>query len=487
MVSTSLTGATDLQLLAECRGVERFDLAVIGCGPAGQKAAIQGAKAGKRVVVVEREARVGGACVERGTIPSKTLREAALQVSMVRQVLGDTALRLDPGFAIGQLLTRLQAVLDQHQNFWTDQLVRNGIHMETGSARFADETTLEISHLDDKTTIRFESAIVATGSSPRRPDNMTIDGVHIHDSDTILTIDTLPKSMLVLGGGVIASEYASVFASLGVDVTMIDSRSRPVSFVEPELSQRFVSAFADAGGKYIPDQKVTSLTLIDDEVRAQTAAGESLRAQTALVALGRNANSVGLGLESIGVSLSKYGTIEVDNRGYTGVGGIYAVGDVVGPPSLASTAMEQGRRAVRAALHLPIPNAPEILPCGVYTIPEIACIGLTEADAINQFGEVVVGRAQYSEVARGCISGDRDGFVKLIAEPENLRVVGVHIIGTSAAELLHIGQMAILAGWSAENFVDNIFNFPTFAEAYRIAAFDIVKQAQRVDINLATG
>jgi NAD(P) transhydrogenase len=459
-----------------------FDLVVIGSGPAGQKAAICGAKEGLRVAVVERGVRVGGACVHYGTIPSKTLREAALQLSRARRLFehSGVGIEIPHGFAIASLMSRLDAVLDHHEVFWVDQLQRNGIELITGNARLAAADRVTVDHLDgSRSELDASIVAIATGSHPREPDNLAIDHEHVFDSDSILTLVYLPRSMVVLGAGVIAFEYATIFAHLGVAVTVVDSRDRPMPFVDSELTDELLNAFRDAGGTYVNNRTAESVEFDGvAEVICRLDDGAVIRAEKVLVALGRIANSRGLGLESIGIELTRYGTVVVNEHGHTGVGQVYAIGDVIGPPSLASTSMDQGRRAIRHAVGSPCGRAPELFPAGIFTIPEISCIGLTEVEARERFGDCVVGRARFTEVARGIICGDRDGVLKLVAHPDTLAIIGVHIAGTSAAELVHVGQVGLLAGWTATDFVDNVFNFPTFAEAYRIAAFDLMARAE---------
>ena len=457
------------------------DIAVIGSGPGGQKAAIQAAKAGRSVILIERAAAVGGGCVHYGTIPSKTLREAALQLAGVRRVISGANLELGTDFEVENLMTRLGSVVSQHETYMADQLKRNNIELVIGTATFQDRGVIEVSSGGGaRELIEFDGAVIATGSRPRRPAFAEIDHDVIFDSDSILAIERLPRSLVVLGAGVIAAEYASIFACLGVDVTMVDNRDRPIPFIDPELTERFISAFLSAGGTYLPKQQISAVrrTAGAAVVELDGERPRHLESEAALVALGRLANRDGLNLNALEIEVSERGTIIVDDNGWTGVDKIYAIGDVIGPPSLASTSMDQGRRAARSLIGLPASHSPNLIPAGVYTIPAISCVGLSEAVAREKYGDAIVGRAPYAEIARGCISGDRDGLIKLIFEPAQQRLVGVHIIGTSAAELVHVGQVALVAGWTIDDLIDNVFNFPTFAEGYRIAALSAGKAAK---------
>ena len=459
-----------------------FDLLVIGSGPAGQKAAIQAAKAGRRVLVIERERAVGGACVHRGTIPSKTLRETAVAlVSMHRRLGGVVDLALPSDLQIASLMTRMEAVVGAHERFLDDQLRRNGVTVWRGRARFTSPHALEVETPGEgRRCASAELIVLACGSRPRAPAGMPIDHHHILDSDSILSMTYLPASLTVLGAGVIATEYASIFAALGVEVTMIDRGPRPVAFVDPELSRTFVESFERGNGRFIADAKVARIAY--DGVGAVVTTledGTVVESEKALVALGRIANIDGLDLERAGLQANARGLIDVDAAGRTAVPHIYAAGDVVGPPSLASASMEQGRRAARHALGLSLGAAVETIPLGIYSIPEMSSVGATEAETIAREGAAVVGRARFDEIARGQIAAIPDGMVKLVADADGRKLRGVQIIGEGACELIHVGQMALLAGWEVDAFVENVFNFPTLAEAYRIAALDVVKERNR--------
>ncbi len=459
-------------------GTQHYDIVVIGSGPAGQKAAIQGAKAGKRVALLERERDAGGACLHRGTIPSKTLRETALHLALLKRSGEVLQFKLQDGVEVASLMSQMENVVSAHIKFITNQLERNGVDRYHGRARFVSDTLIHLSALNGTThAFTGDTIVIATGSRPRVPENTPVDHEHILDSDSILSMIYVPRSLIVLGGGVIACEYASMFALLGTKVTLIDQADRPLRFLDPELTDRFLHAFEGHGGTYLGDQKVTELKWDGvAKVTTKLASGQTLESDKMLVALGRVANVEDLHIEAAGLKATSRGLLAVDENCRTAVPHIYAVGDVIGPPSLASCSMEQGRRAVTHALGLKPGAPPETIPMGIYTIPELSSVGLSESDATSRYGSALVGRAGFDEIARGQISGMTDGLLKMVADPRGERVLGVHIVGEGATELIHIGQMALLNQSSVDSFVENIFNFPTLAEAYRVAALDIARQ-----------
>jgi NAD(P) transhydrogenase len=461
---------------------ESWDIVVIGSGPAGQKAAIQGAKAGRRVLMVEQDNSVGGACVHHGTIPSKTLRETAVALTGFRRRSGhvfEVTLRED--LQMASLLARVDQVIQAHETFIVRQLQRNGVDHWHGRARFAGPHELEVEGVDRRVRrARGDVFVIATGSRPRTPPEVPIDHEHVLDSDSILSMRYLPASLTVIGAGVIACEYASVFAALGVKVTMIDRGARPLLFLDPEIVARFVEGYQRNGGQFIGGRSVRSVvwdglstvqTTLDD--------GAVVESEKMLYALGRVANVERLRLEAAGLATTSRGLLAVDEHLRTSQPHIYAVGDVIGPPSLASSSMEQGRRAICHALGLPVGGTPELIPVGVYTVPEMSSVGLTEEQVIERFGCAVVGRARFDEIARGQIAAIEDGMLKMVAGPDGRRLLGVQIVGEGASELIHLGQMALASGASVDTFVDSIFNFPTLAEAYRVAALDIAGRRGR--------
>lgn len=453
-----------------------FDVVVVGSGPAGQKAAIQAAKAGRRVCIVEQEASVGGACVHRGTIPSKTLRETARHLSELRRRLG-RHVRIDvpSDLQLASLMDRLDSVVRAHVDYQARQLQRNGVARIHGRARFVDPHSLEVTTTRRETCVlRGDLVVLAPGSRPRCPADVPVDHEHVYDSDSILSMAYLPESLTVLGSGVIATEYATIFAALGVEVTMVDRAARPLAFLDAELTDRLLASFERQDGcVYVPDAKIASVAWNGvDKVVTRLANGWVVESEKLLCALGRVANVEGLALERAGLAVNRAGHVPVDKDGRTAVPHIFAVGDVVGPPSLASAAMEQGRRAVRAALDLPRPERSEPIPTGIYALPEIASVGLDEPTACAAGADVVVGRANFAEIARGHINGNEDGMLKLVVDGTTRRVLGCQVVGEGATELIHVAQMAMAANAEVDAFVERVFNFPTMAESYRVAALD---------------
>lgn len=461
---------------------QRFDMVVIGSGPAGQKAAVQAAKAKASVVVIEEGAAVGGACVHRGTIPSKTLRETAVALGLLRRrSAGVLDLQPPEGLKLASLMTRLDQVVTAHQHFIKDQLERNGIAQWHGRAKFISPHVIEVRGPDGSVR-RAHAAhvVIATGSKPRNPAGVPIDHENVLDSDSILTLSYLPRSLAVIGSGVIATEYASVFAALGVTVTMIDKSPRPLAFLDEELTNEVSRSFERAGGTYLGGRNAKQIVWDGLEVHTTLDDSRVVRSEKLLYCLGRESNVAGLALENAGLGPTTRGLIAVDACCRTIVPHIYAVGDVIGPPSLAATAMEQGRRAACHALGLPLPASNDLVPAGVYAIPELSMVGLSEAQARERFGGAIVGRASFAELARGQISGIEEGLLKLVCDGEGKKVLGVHIVGEGATELVHVGQVALIAGWDVDQFVENVFNFPTLAEAYRVAALDVCKQRAKL-------
>ena len=457
-----------------------YDIVVIGSGPAGQKAAIQGAKAGKRVAVIEREPGVGGGCVYRGTIPSKTLRESALQLERTKQSSTTLDVRVPPNIPVASLMRRVDDVVKAHGLYMENQLRRNGISFFHGRAKFCSPALIEMLSIDGiKQLITADTIVIATGSRPRAPAGVPIDHENILDSDSILSMIYLPRSLTVLGGGVVASEYASIFSALGVHVTLVDRADRPLQFLDEELVRMFVQSFEQGGGRYCAGQAVTDVRWDGiSQVVTTLQNGQVIRSDKMLVAVGRQPNLEDLNLDATGLTLTEKGTLAVNEHCQTSLPHIYGVGDLLGPPGLASSAMEQGRRAVCHALGLQEGRSSDI-PIGIYTIPEMASIGLDEAAARTRYREVLVGRARFDEIARGQISGICNGLLKLVADPTGEYLLGVQIVGEGATELIHVGQIALQHAGTIDSFVENIFNFPTLAEGYRIAALDIVGQRQK--------
>lgn len=447
-----------------------FDWVVVGGGPAGQKAAVQASKAGQTVAMIEKGRRIGGECVHRGTIPSKALRETALSMAKTRSQA--TALRASSleSLSLHTLIGRVDQVVDAHVAFQEDQISRNGIELVHGLARFVDARHLQVQRPGgDTMALTADRFVVATGSIPWTPPGLDVDHEFVLDSDSILSQPYLPDSLLVIGGGVIACEYATVFKQLGCNVMMVDRGERPLSFLDRDLSDAMLASFVGDGCRYLPRNEVRSIERTTISVRAKLRNGEVLTAEKALVAAGRTAHLAPLGLIDLGVETTQRGHVKVDAEYRSSIPHILAVGDVIGFPGLASTSMEQGRRAVRLALGLPVTDADIAFPLGIYSIPEFASVGLTEAQALEAHGEIRVGTCNYDEVARGQISGTR-GMLKLLSTPDRSRLLGVHVAGNSATEIVHLGHMALIGRMPPSVFVDYTFNFPTLAEAYRIAA-----------------
>lgn len=461
--------------------MDKYDLIVIGSGPAGQKAAVQATKLGKRVALIERTREIGGSCVHRGTIPSKTLRENALRIKDMRMNAAIANFTLNEATELATLITRLEEVLRAHDDYMSQQLHRNKVEIIHGRASFDSATTINVLNVrGEKLTLIGEKIVIATGSYPRHPDHVAIDHEHLFDSDSILSMLYLPKSLIVLGGGVIASEYASIFQALGVKVTMIDRYPKPLGFMDDDICDRFVHAYETMGGTWLGNQNVIKAYWNDvDAVVAECEDGTIVKADKLLCAAGRLASVDDLQLEKAGLCLNDRGLIDVNTELQTSVANIYAAGDVIGPPSLASASMEQGRRVGCNAFGVENGNMAQLIPAGIYSIPELSSVGMSERQARKELGDdIIVGSANFEEIARGQISGIQDGMLKLICDSEGKKLLGAMIIGEGATELIHIAQMALISEADVDIFVESIFNFPTLAEAYRVAALDVIEQRQ---------
>ncbi|QDV08990.1 Soluble pyridine nucleotide transhydrogenase [Planctomycetes bacterium Poly30] len=462
--------------------MQHHDWIVIGGGPAGQKAALQGAREGRRVLLVDQGRAPGGECVNRGTIPSKTLRETARHFAEVRRRSADTlAVEVTPDVQLAGLMTRLDVVREAHAHTLSAQMEREGVTFRQARARFTGAKTLLLQPPSGASEdVSADAVFIATGSRPRKPADVPIDHENVLDSDSILSLVYLPRSLVVMGAGVIAIEFASIFISLGVEVTVIDRNTLPVGFMDEDLSRGFVRAFEARGGRFLGGRQYTDVAADGlGSVHVTLEDGEVVKGEKVLCALGRLPNLDRLDVEKAGLTRTERGYLVADAHGHTSVPGIYAAGDVIGPPALASTSMEQGRRAARHALGQPVPDEDfGMVPSGVYTIPEMGSVGLTEAQARETHGEVLVGRASFVELARGMIQGAEEGFLKIIADPTGTKILGCHALGEGSAELVHLGEMAMLGGLKPEVFVDRTFNFPTMAEAYRVAVQDLLAKAR---------
>jgi NAD(P) transhydrogenase len=453
-----------------------YDLVVIGVGPAGEKGAAQAAYFGKRVACVERAEEPGGAAVHTGTLPSKTLRETAIFLSGFRQrELYGLSVEMNPDLAVPKLLSRKNAVRELEVGRIKWNLERHNVPLLRGAARFVDAHTIEVSGLGgEPRRITSEVFLVATGSKPHHPPNIPFDDEDVDDSDTILQIDRLPKTMLIVGGGVIGCEYASMFAAMRVDVTLVEGRPRLLSFLDVEIAERLRGAMQALGVSFHLGRTTKSIarvpgrgivTVLDD--------GREIATEKVLASSGRSGWTEGLGLEAVGVEVDKRGTIKVDADYRTATKNIYAAGDVIGFPALASTSMDQARVAVCHAFGFEYKRqVSELLPFGIYTIPEVSCVGHSEEGAKDKGLAFVVGRAFYRDNARGKIVGDKDGVIKLVVERGTKKVLGVHVIGERASELVHVGQAVMLLGGTVDAFIDMVFNYPTLGEMFKYAAYD---------------
>lgn len=458
------------------------DLVVIGSGPAGQKAAIQGAKLGKKVIVIEKDLAPGGACLYSGTIPSKTLREAIVDLTgfFERSFYGqDKEIR---SVSINDLNFRLSKVLEEERNMITRQFKKNNIQFIQGTARFENQHMLIVVDNDYrlKYQIKANFIVISTGSKPRNPTNVPFDSV-ILDSTTLLSIDCVPKTMIVLGGGIIGSEYASFFAALGTEVTVIDKKEHMLPLLDHEIGIHLQTALTDIGLKFQGQKEPEEISRKDNKAYVKFKDGTTMEADTLLYALGRTANVEGLHIENAGISVNEKGYIPVNALFQTAVPHIYAVGDVIGGPSLASTSMEQGRLAARHAFGAKTHHFPTFYPVGIYTIPEISSCGYTENDLKEMGFRYEVGRAYYYEIARSHISGTGThvGLFKILFHAETLELLGIHVIGRGATEVIHIGQVAMSFNAHIDYFIDQIFNYPTYAEGYRVAALNGANKIKR--------
>jgi NAD(P) transhydrogenase len=458
---------------------DRFDLVVIGGGAAGEKGAARAAYFGKRVAVVERRDRPGGATVHTGTLPSKTLREAALFLSGYRQRdLYGISVEVAPQLEVAKLIERKNAVREQETERMLENLARHGIELIHGSARLADPTTVEVTS-DDGGTRRLtaDAILITTGSKPFRPPGIPFDDPDVHDSDTILEIDRIPRSLAVLGGGVMGCEYASMFAVLGADVHLIDPRERLLSFLDHEIVERLTDGMRSLGVRFHLGERADTVARGDGRLGVRLASGGSIEAEQVLVTSGRVGTIAGLGLEQLGVRTDERGRILVDETFRTSVPNVFAAGDVIGAPALATSSMEQARVAVSQAFGLAHDRYDaNALPLGVYTIPEVSGVGLTEDEARARGIDPVIGRARFRDNARGAIVGDRDGMTKLVFDRVDRRLVGVHCIGERATELVHLGQSVMLLGGTVETFIEMVFNYPSLSETYKYAAYDALGQ-----------
>ena len=465
-----------------------FDVLVLGSGPGGQKAAIAAAKLGRRVAVVERRNMIGGVCINTGTIPSKTLREAVLYLTGLNQrELYGQSYRVKENITVADLAARTQHVIGREIDVIRSQLARNHVAVLDGTARFTDAHTVEVS--DPPTgrdgTFTADKIIIATGTSPARPDTVEFDGQTIIDSDGIISLDRLPQTMVVVGAGVIGIEYASMFAAVGTKVTVVERRERMLEFCDLEIVEalkyhlrdlavtfRFGETVAAVERRTFGDSRTGAMTILES--------GKKIPADTVMYSAGRQGATAELDLAKAGLSADARGRITVDEHFRTAVPHIYAVGDVIGFPALAATSMEQGRLAGHHACGEPVHAMQRLQPIGIYTIPEISFVGRTEDELTAERIPFEVGVSRYRELARGQIIGDSYGMLKLLVSPDDRCLLGVHVFGTGATELLHIGQTVMGCGGTVDYLVDAVFNYPTLAESYKVAALDTINKMRQL-------
>ena len=466
--------------------MSQYDLVVIGSGPAGQRAAIQGAKTGKRVALVEKREVIGGVCINTGTIPSKTMREAVLHLSGYSyQNIYGVSYRVKEKITMPDLSFRVQHVIKTEVDVTQAQLSRNGIEVLTGIASFQSPTSIEVTSARGSSEITADKIVIATGTKPASSPKVPINARTILNSDQILDMPAVPRSLIVVGGGVIGVEYTCIFATLGVRVTLIEKRPRLLEFADQEI--------VEALSYHLRDHRVTmrlneEVSSVEEGAPASAGVGsvvaylesnKKVSGDALLYAVGRQGNVDELNLQSAGLTADSRGRIAVNEYYQTAQPNIYAVGDVIGFPSLASVSMEQGRIAVAHAFNKPFSSNPNYFPFGIYTIPEISFIGKTEEQLTDEDVPYEVGVAYYREIARGQIRGDTTGRLKLIFHRDTLELLGVHIIGEGASELLHIGQAVLILKGKVDYFVDTVFNYPTLAECYKAAAFNGLNKLSR--------
>jgi NAD(P) transhydrogenase len=453
---------------------ESFDLVVIGSGPAGEKGAAQAAYFGRRVALVEKEPHLGGAGVNTGTIPSKTLRETALYFSGLRQRgLFGIDYRINKTVTVPDFMYRKDEVVRALRALIEKNVERHRIELVRGAARFEDPHTVRVSGPSGERLLSAPVILVATGSYPNWPDATPRDPSRLYDSDSILKMDRIPRSLAVIGGGVIGCEYATIFRAMGVEVTLVCGTDRLMPFLDHEIGDRLRLQLGLLGLRLLFNDAVSEVALERAEVVLRLKSGDELRVERVLFATGRMGATEGLGLEKAGLAVGRRGHLSVNAAFQTTVPHIYAAGDVIGFPALAATSMEQARVAMCHAFDLKYKSrVSPVLPMAVYTIPEIASVGETEESCREKGLRYCVGRALYENNGRGQIVGDMSGLVKLVFSPDDLRVLGAHVLGEMAAELVHVGQGCLYFGGTLDYFIQSVFNYPTLGEAYKYAAYD---------------
>ncbi|HUQ54633.1 Si-specific NAD(P)(+) transhydrogenase [Lentzea sp.] len=461
-----------------------YDLIVIGSGPGGQKAAIAGAKLGKRVAIIDKQEMVGGVCANTGTIPSKTLREAVMFLTgMSQRELYGASYRVKQDITINDLMARTQHVIGREVQVVRAQLHRNGIDLLNGFGRFVDEHTVAVegSHRGDRTTISGEYIVIATGTTPARPSAVDFDEERILDSDEVFALTEIPSSLVVVGAGVIGIEYASMFAALGCRVTVVEQRERMLDFCDPEIVESLKFHLRDQAVTFRFDEKVVDVSVSESGTITTLASGKRIPAAAVMYSAGRQGCTDHLDLAAAGLEADRRGRLSVDEHYRTPVEHIYAVGDVIGFPALAATSMDQGRLAAYHAFGEPVHELTALQPIGIYTIPEISYCGATEAELTSSAIPYEVGISRYRELARGQIVGDAYGMLKLLVSTVDRKILGVHVFGTGATDLVHIGQAVMGCGGTVDYLVDTVFNYPTLSEAYKVAALDATNKIRALD------
>jgi NAD(P) transhydrogenase len=455
--------------------VRKYDLVVIGSGPAGEKAAIQAAKLEKDVLVVEAMESPGGSCMHTGTIPSKTLRESVRFISLMRQrAIYGISVNLEQALTVDRLMHRRHNATLSLVERLESNLKRNGVEYLQGRASFADEHTIEVEQPGSRMDrVEAEHFIIATGGRPYRPDWVDFSHPQVMDSDTILSVHEFPRTMTIIGAGVIGCEYATIFAPLGVKVNLVNPRQELLDFLDLEISNALAFLMREQGIRIRLGETLAAVQCEGEDIYAHMESGKVIRSDCLLYANGRTGNTDAMGLEALGIRLNARRQIETNPFYQTAQPHIYAVGDVIGYPSLAATAMDQGRlAALHAFSDLTESTNFNLLPTGIYTIPEISTVGATEQTLTEQKVPYEVGSATYREIARGQIAGNTTGRLKLLFHRNDLKLLGVHIIGDYATDLIHIGQTVMAFGGNIEFFINNVFNYPTYSECYRVAALN---------------
>ncbi len=453
----------------------RFDLVVIGSGPAGQKGAICAAKLRKRVAVIDRTTMIGGVCVHTGTIPSKSVREAIFQLTgnAVKALYGDSY-RGKNDLSVQDLSFRVKSIIGRETEVIRAQLKRNGVSVFQGSAQFTDPHTVEVQNNAEKTILHSDHILIACGTRPARNSEIPFDDKRIVDTDHLSSMEGLPREIIVVGAGVVGLEYASFLAALGTEVTLIDQRPVLLDFVDREIIEALAYHLRQMGAVFRLGEKVTRVGIDPqrDRVFAELESGKKVQADALIYAVGRQANGDQLGLEAIGLKPDARGKITVNEHYQTELPHIYAAGDVIGFPALASTSMEQGRLSSCHMFGLPSDRMSDLFPYGIYTIPEISMVGQTEEQLTAGKVPYEVGVAKYAELAKSMMLGDESGMLKLLFDRNTHKLLGVHVIGQRATEIIHIGQAVMYYGGTIDYFRDTVFNYPTLAEAYKVAALD---------------